>query len=124
MAAAVSLPSISAAQPLASLRRCTTRAIQPAASPQGCGHQPRLNVLAPVPTRPSKPALLRAPLLQLHRGLDRLDALVPRSNGLIERSLDARLASLSKPYEHPEQDFLYPPAPGAGTVRRTSIAVL
>jgi hypothetical protein len=25
----------------------------------------------------------------LHRGLDRLDALVPRSNGLTERSLEA-----------------------------------
>jgi hypothetical protein len=31
----------------------------------------------------------RAPLLQLHRGLDCLDALGPRSNGHIERSLEA-----------------------------------
>jgi len=29
----------------------------------------------------------RAPPLQLHCGLDRLDVLVPRSNGLTERSL-------------------------------------
>src|SRR5215471_10091180 len=31
----------------------------------------------------------RAPLPQLHRGLDCLDALGPRSNGHIERSLEA-----------------------------------
>ena len=35
------------------------------------------------------PLQFRAPPLQLHRGLDRLDALAPRSNGLTERSLEA-----------------------------------
>src|SRR5262245_22749323 len=35
------------------------------------------------------PGQFRAPPLQLRRGLDRLDALVSRSNGLTERSLEA-----------------------------------
>jgi hypothetical protein len=36
------------------------------------------------------PGQFRAPL-QLHRGLDRLDALAPRSNGHIERGLEAQV---------------------------------
>ena len=45
--------------------------------PRGCGRPPR-----------GLPGQFRAPL-QLHRGLNRLDALASCSNGLTERSLEA-----------------------------------